>query len=82
MIRVLTLLLSLLMIGLISPANAADLTVDQLKNSKYLVPSWENPDQGEWVQLKNGEFTRRNPDNPLFVNIVKIAFGQLSKNTN
>ncbi len=80
MVRVLSLLLSILMIGLISPVNAADLTVDQLKNSKYLVPSWENPDQGEWVQLKNGEFTRRNPDNPLFVNIVKIALGDLSHN--
>ena len=66
------------MIGLIYPVCAADLTVDQLKNSKYLIPSWENPDQGEWIQLKNGEFTRRNQDNPLFVNIVKLALGQLS----
>ena len=56
----------------------ATLTVDHLKNGKYLIPSWENPDQGEWVQLKNGEFTRRNPDNPLFVNVVKIALGHLS----
>ena len=80
MIRALLLLLSLLMIGLISPVNAADLTVDQLKNGKYLIPSWENPDQGEWVQLKNGEFTRRGSDNPLFVNLVKIALGPLSKN--
>ena len=80
MIRVLTLFASLLMIGLIYPVCAADLTVDQLKNSKYLIPSWENPDQGEWIQLKNGEFTRRNQDNPLFVNIVKLALGQLSKN--
>ena len=80
MIRVLALLLSILMIGIISPANAADLTIGQLQNSKYLVHSWENPDQGEWVQLKDGKYTRRNQDNPLFVNIVKIAFGQLSKN--
>jgi hypothetical protein len=61
------------------PANAADLTVDQLNNRRYLIPSWENPDQGEWVQLKNGEFTRKNPDNPLFVNLVKIALGHLSR---
>jgi hypothetical protein len=80
MVKVLSLLLSIFMISIISPVNAADLTVDQLKNSKYLVPSWENPDQGEWVQLKNGEFTRRNSDNPLFVNIVKIALGYLSNN--
>jgi len=80
MVGVLSLLLSIFMIGIISPANAADLTVDQLKNSKYLVPSWENPDQGEWVQLKNGEYTRKNQDNPLFVKLVKIALGHLSKN--
>ena len=30
------------------------------------------------MQFKNGEFTRKNPDNPLFVSIVKIALGQLS----
>jgi len=80
MIRALPLLLSLLIIGIISPVNAADLTVGQLNNSKYLIPSWENPAQGDWIQLKNGEFTQRNPDNPLFVNIVKIAFGHLSNN--
>jgi hypothetical protein len=66
------------MIGLIYPVCAADLTVNQLKNGKYLIPGWENPDQGEWVQLKNGEYTRRNPDTPLFVNVVKIALGHLS----
>jgi hypothetical protein len=66
------------MIGLIYPVNAADLTVNQLNNSRYMIPSWESPDQGEWVQLKDGEFTRRNPDNPLFVNVVKIALGHLS----
>lgn len=80
MVQVLSLLLSLLMISLITPVNAADLTVDQLKNDKYLIPSWENPAQGEWVQLKNGEFTRRNPDNPLYVNLVKIILGHLSHN--
>jgi hypothetical protein len=77
-IKVLTLLSSFLVVGLISLVNAGDLNIDQLKNSKYLIPSWENPDQGEWVQLKHGEFTRRNPDNPLFVSIVKIALGRLS----
>ena len=74
------LLLSLLMIGIISPIYAADLTVNHLNNNRYLIPAWENPDQGEWVQLKNGEFTRRNPDNPLFVKVVKIALGSLSNN--
>ncbi len=80
MIRALALLLSLLIIGIISPVNAADLTVNQLKNCKYFIPSWENPDQGEWVQLRNGEFAKRGSDNPLFVNIVKIALRPLSKN--
>jgi hypothetical protein len=76
--KVLTLLLSFLVIGLISPVHAADLTINQLNNSKYLIPAWEDPDQGEWVQLKNGEFTRKNPDNALLVSIVKIALGRLS----
>ena len=80
MIRVLALLLSIFTIGPVSSVNAADLTVNQLNNSKYLIPSWENPDQGEWVQLKDGEFTRRNPDNPLFVKVIKIALGSLSNN--
>jgi len=80
MTRTLLLFLSILIVAIISPVNAADLTVDQLKNRKYLIPSWENPDQGEWVQLKNGEFTRRSQDNPLFVNLVKVALGPLSKN--
>lgn len=66
------------MISLLSPANAADLTVDQLENTKYFIPSWENPQQGEWVQLKNSEFNRRNPDNQLFVRVVEIALGHLS----
>ena len=77
-IKVVTLVLSFLVIGLISPFHAADLTINQLNNSKYLIPAWEDPDQGEWVQLKNGEFTRKNPDNPLLVSIVKIALGRLS----
>jgi hypothetical protein len=66
------------MFGLIYPVNAADLTVNQLHNSNYLIPSWKNQGRGEWVQLRNGEFTRRNRDNPLFVNVVKIALGHLS----
>jgi hypothetical protein len=80
MIHILPIVLSILMLGLISPVHAGDLTVNQLRNSQYLIPSWENPDQGEWVQLQNGEFTRRNPDNPLFVDVVKIALGHLSPN--
>ncbi len=78
MLRALSVLLFIFMTGIISPVNAADLTVEQLKNSKYLIPSWENPNQGEWVQLRNGGFTRRTPDNPLFVSVVEIAFGYLA----
>jgi hypothetical protein len=80
MFRMITLWLSLLVFGHIYPVAAADLTVNQLNNSKYKIPAWENPDRGEWVQLKNGEFTRRNPDNPLFVKVVKIALGSLAPN--
>ena len=78
MIRIVSLFVSLLMFGLVCPVNAAGLTANQLNNSRYMIPGWENPDQGEWVQLKDGEFTRKNPDNPLFVSIVKIALGPLS----
>jgi hypothetical protein len=76
--KLVPLIVAFLLLGSISPVTAADLTVEQLKNSKYLIPSWERPDQGEWVQLKNGEYTRKNPDNPLFVNVVKIALGHLA----
>ncbi len=79
MARIVLLFASLLMIAGISPALAADLTVPQLKNSRYLIPAWENPEEGEWVQLQNGEFSRRDSDNPLFVTIVKTALGQLSQ---
>jgi hypothetical protein len=78
MIRIVSLLVSLFMFGLIYPGNAADLTVNQLNNSRYMIPGWENPDQGEWVQVKDGEFTRIDPDNPLFVRVVEIALGSLS----
>jgi hypothetical protein len=78
MIRIVLLLLTILALGPVSSVNAADLTVNQLNNRKYLIPSWENPDQGEWVQVKNGEFNRRNPDNFLFVRVVEIALGSLS----
>ena len=80
MTRTFLLVLGILVVAIITPVHAADLTINQLNNRKYLIPSWEQPDQGEWVQLKNGEFTRRNPDNPLFVNVVKIAVGYLSNN--
>lgn len=81
MVRLFSLLLCLLLIGLMAPAHAADLTVSQLENSKYLIPAWEDANQGEWVQLKNGEFNRRNPENPLFVRIIDIAIGHLSNNS-
>jgi hypothetical protein len=80
MIRILALLLSISILGIIPPVNAAELEVNQLKNSKYFIPSFENPEQGEWVQLHNGQFTRRDPDNPLFVKIVDLSLGYLSNN--
>ena len=80
MTRALRLFLIILSVSIITPVNAADLTVNQLKNSKYFIPAWENPDQGEWVQLKNGEFNRQPPDNPLFVKVIEVASGYLSNN--
>jgi hypothetical protein len=62
----------------IARGHAADLTIKQLKNGTYFIPAWEDQGQGEWVQLKDGEYSRRDPDNPLFVNIVKIALGHFS----
>jgi hypothetical protein len=78
LIRKVSLFLSFLVISLMYPVNAAGLTVNQLNNGKYLIPSWEQPDQGEWVQLQDREYTRKNPDNPLFVRIVDLALGSLS----
>jgi hypothetical protein len=78
MIRIVPLLVGFLVIGLMYPVNAADLTVKQLNNRQYLIPSWEQPDQGEWVQVKDGEYTRKNPDNPLFVRVVETALGSLT----
>lgn len=74
-------IVAIFVIGFVFPVNATDLTIKQLENSKYFIPSWENPDQGEWVQLKDGEFKRTNPNNPLFVRIVEIALGHLSQRT-
>jgi hypothetical protein len=74
----LTILLNFLMSGPFFPAAAEELTVHSLENGKYFVPSWENPDLGEWVQLKNGEYNRQNPDDPLSVKIVALATGYLS----
>jgi hypothetical protein len=66
------------MIAIIPRAHAADLTKNQLMNSKYFIPGWEDPDQGEWVQLKDGKFDRKDPDKTLFVEIVDLAIGPLS----
>ena len=78
MIKKLPLLFSILMVSLISQVSATDLTVSQLENGKYFVPSWEDQIQGEWVQLRDGEYNRNNPDNFLLVKIVDIALGPLS----
>jgi hypothetical protein len=80
MIRKFSLFLCLFTIAILTQAHAADLTVSQLKNGTYFIPGWEDPSQGKWVQLKNGEYNRKDPDNPLFVKIVAIAIGHLSHN--
>jgi hypothetical protein len=77
-IRAVSVILGIIMIGLVAQANAADLTVDQLRNGKYFIPSWEDDGQGEWVQLKDGEFTRKDPENFLYVKIIDMARGHLS----
>jgi len=76
--KAILLLLGLLLMGLNCGAMAADLTVDRLKNGKYFIPAWEDQSQGEWVQLKDGEYNRRDPDNFLLVQIVDVAMGPLS----
>jgi hypothetical protein len=81
LIKLAAFLSAFFLLAVISPASAADLTVEQLRNGKYLVPSWENPDQGEWVQLNDGEFARRDPDDPLFANVIKIALGHLTNHS-
>jgi hypothetical protein len=78
MIRKLSLFLCLFTITIITQAHAADLTISRLKNGTYFIPGWEDPHQGKWVQLKDGEFTRKDPNNPLFVKIVAMARGHLS----
>ena len=64
-------------LSLFSPSHAADLTKSQLMNSKFFIPGWEDPDRGEWVQLKDGKFNRKDPDNKLLVEIVDVASGRL-----
>ena len=61
MSKAILLFLGLLLMGLNCGAMAADLTVDRLKNGKYFIPAWEDQSQGEWVQLKDGEYNRRDP---------------------
>jgi hypothetical protein len=78
MCRALSLSLCLFMIAIIPQVHAADVNISQLKNSAYFIPGWEDQSHGEWVQLKDGEYARTAPDNPLFVSIVKIALGHLS----
>jgi hypothetical protein len=67
-----------LLISLLSPTLAAGLTVSELMNGKYFIPSWEDEDQGEWVQLKDGEYDRKDHDKVLSVKIVATALGRLS----
>ncbi len=73
-----SLLLGIFIIGLVSQAHAAGLTVSQLTNGKYFIPSWDDENRGEWVQLQDGEYTRKDPGNFLFVKIVAMALGHLS----
>jgi hypothetical protein len=78
MIRIAAFFACLVLSGAIPQINAAELTVSQLKNSQYFIPGWEDENQGEWVQLKDGKYNRDEPDHILVVEIVDIALGQLS----
>ncbi|MHB8066333.1 MAG: hypothetical protein ACYDIC_00380 [Desulfobaccales bacterium] len=73
-------LLSFLLSGLVSPSASEELTPDKLKNRQYFIPSWENPDQGEWVQLQDGGYHRDHPNDFLEVRMVASATGYLSNN--
>ena len=67
-----------LLISLLSPTLAAGLTVSELMNGKYFIPSWEDEYRGEWVQLKDGEYDRKDHDKVLYVKIMATALGRLS----
>lgn len=58
-----------------STSRPGEMTLNELKNARYLIPS--SPE--EWIQLHNGNYSRRNPDNPLFVVLEKVAWGQLGQ---
>ncbi len=71
----------ILMFGGISAASSEELTSAEIKNGRYFIPSLlGDPDQGEWVQLKDGEYRRDDQNNPLEVKIVALAIGYLSNN--
>jgi hypothetical protein len=58
-----------------SASRPGEMTLVEIKNARYLIPS--SPE--EWIQLHNGNYSRRNPDNPLFVVLEKVAWGQLGQ---
>jgi hypothetical protein len=66
------------LLGNISPAGAAGLTVEQIKNSPFYIRGWEDETQGEWVQLHDGRYSRTNPDDQLFLEMHQIVLGHLS----
>jgi len=74
----LTVLVSLVSPRLISPAAAPDLSEAQVMNGRYLIPGLAGGARDEWVQLKDGEYRRDDPNNPLYVKIVAVALGHLS----
>lgn len=71
----------ILIFGGISAANSEELTSAKIKNGRYFIPSLLGDlERGEWVQLKDGEYHRNDPDNPLDVKIVALAIGHLTNN--
>jgi hypothetical protein len=66
------------LLGNISQAGAAGLTVEQIKNSPFYIRGWEDETQGEWAQLQDGSYSRTNPDDQLFLKLHQIVFGHLA----
>ena len=70
--------ISFCLLGNNFPAGAADLTVEQIKNSPFYIRGWEDETQGERVQLQNGRYSRTNPADQLFLELHQIVLGHLS----
>jgi hypothetical protein len=73
-----SILLIIMMFWGVSPVASEELTVNQLLNTRYLIPGMENSDEGEWVLFNDGKYKRPDPNDPLEARIIARAVGYLS----